>query len=102
MPPDPRSCSGSVRRCRRTLPTQSAGWFSALLLLAIGIYLKNRPARITAVALIAVTTFKCFLYDLASLGGLYRVASFVGLAMSLALVSLALQKFVLSRPKEAA
>jgi uncharacterized membrane protein len=42
---------------------------------------------------------KCFLYDLSSLGGLYRVASFVGLALSLALVSLALQKFVLSKPK---
>ena len=83
--------------------TYTIGWLVfGMLLLAIGIYLKNRPARITAVALIAVTTFKCFLYDLASLGGLYRVASFVGLAMSLALVSLALQKFVLSRPKEAA
>ena len=83
--------------------TYTIGWLVfGMLLLAIGIYLKNRPARITAVALIAVTTFKCFLYDLASLGGLYRVASFVGLAMSLALVSLALQKFVLSRSKEAA
>jgi uncharacterized membrane protein len=40
-----------------------------------------------------------FLYDLASLGGLYRVASFVGLAVALALVSLALQKFVLARPE---
>jgi hypothetical protein len=30
------------------------------------------------------------------------VASFVGLAMSLALVSLALQKFVLSKPRETA
>ena len=68
-----------------------------MVLLAAGIYLHNRPARIAAVALIAVTTFKCFLYDLASLGGLYRVASFVGLAISLALVSLALQK-IRARP----
>jgi uncharacterized membrane protein len=73
-----------------------------MALLAAGIYLRSRPARVTAVALIAVTTFKCFLYDLRSLEGLYRVASFVGLAMSLALVSLALQKFVLSRPRESA
>ena len=36
-----------------------------------------------------------------SLGGLYRrSASFVGLAISLALVALALQKFVLQAPKE--
>jgi uncharacterized membrane protein len=42
-----------------------------------------------------VTTFKCFLYDLSSLEGLARIGSFVGLAISLALVSVALQKFVL-------
>ena len=83
--------------------TYTIGWLAfGMALLAAGIYLSNRPARITAVSLIAVTTFKCFLYDLGSLGGLYRVASFVGLALSLALVSLALQKFVLSKSREAA
>jgi hypothetical protein len=81
--------------------TYTIGWLGfGMLLLAAGIYTKARPARIAAVTLIAVTTFKCFLYDLASLGGLYRVASFVGLALSLALVSLALQKYVLARPRE--
>jgi uncharacterized membrane protein len=80
--------------------TYTIGWLAfGMLLLAAGIYAGNRPARITAVALIAVTTLKCFLYDLASLGGLYRVGSFVGLALSLALVSMALKKFVLSKPK---
>ncbi|HEU4927693.1 MAG TPA: DUF2339 domain-containing protein [Vicinamibacterales bacterium] len=80
--------------------TYTIGWLAfGMILLAVGIYTHNRPARITAVALIAVTAFKCFLYDLASLGGLYRVASFVGLAVALALVSLALQKFVLARPE---
>jgi hypothetical protein len=34
---------------------------------------------------------------MSSLGGLYRVASLVGLAASLALVALALQKFVSPR-----
>ena len=38
-----------------------------------GIYLHNRAGRVAAVALIAVTTFKAFLYDMGSLGGLYRV-----------------------------
>ena len=47
-----------------------------------------------------MTACKGFLYDLARLGGLYRVASFVGLAVTLALVSLALQKFVLRGPRE--
>ena len=76
--------------------TYTIGWLVfGMGLLAAGIYLGNRPARGTAVTLIAVTTFKCFLYDLGSLEGLPRVGSFVGLAISLALVSLALQKFVL-------
>jgi uncharacterized membrane protein len=83
--------------------TYTIGWLIfGIGLLAAGIYLKNRPARVTAVTLIAVTTLKCFLYDLGSFGGLYRVASLVGLAMSLALVALALQKYVLARHEERA
>lgn len=83
--------------------TFTIGWLVfGMALLAAGIYFKNRHGRIAAVALIAVTTFKCFLYDLGSLEGLHRVASFVGLAISLALVSLALQKYVLSKPESTA
>jgi hypothetical protein len=83
--------------------TYTIGWLGfGMLLLAAGIYARSHAARVAALGLIAVTTFKCFLYDLRSLGGLYRVASFVGLAMSLALVSVALQKFVLARQKETA
>jgi hypothetical protein len=81
--------------------TYTIGWLIfGLGLLTAGIYLHNRVGRMTAVALIAVTTFKAFLYDMGSLGGLYRVASLVGLAVSLSLVALALQKFVLQAPKE--
>jgi len=79
--------------------TYTIGWLAfGMILLGAGIYLHNRPARVAAVSLIAVTAFKCFLYDLASLGGLHRVASFVGLAIALALVSLVLQKYVLAKP----
>jgi hypothetical protein len=81
--------------------TYTIGWLIfGMGLLAVCIYLNNRPGRISALALVAVTTFKCFLYDLASLGGLYRVGSLVGLAMSLALISLALQKYVLAKPEK--
>jgi len=81
--------------------TYTIGWLVfGMLLLAAGIYTHARPARVAAVAMIAVTTFKCFLYDLGSLGGLYRVGSLVGLAVSLALVALALQKFVLAKPNK--
>lgn len=83
--------------------TYTIAWLIfGIIMLAAGIYAKARPARVASVALIAVTTFKCFLYDLGSLGGLYRVGAFVGLAISLALVSLALQKYVLAPEKEAA
>jgi uncharacterized membrane protein len=76
--------------------TYTIGWLVfGMLLLTGGISLHNQPARITAVALIAITAFKAFLYDMGSLGGLYRVGSLVGLAVSLSLVALALQKFVL-------
>lgn len=83
--------------------TYTIGWLLfGMALLAVCIYLHSRAGRIAALALIAVTTFKCFLYDLASLDGLYRVGSFVGLALCLALVSLAMQKFVFAKPEEAA
>ena len=81
--------------------TYTIGWLIfGLGMLAAGIYLRSRPGRMAAVALIAVTTFKAFLYDMGSLEGLAQVGSFVGLAISLALVALALQRFVLQAPKE--
>jgi uncharacterized membrane protein len=83
--------------------TYTIGWLTfGLLLLTSGIYLHNRPGRIAAVALIAITACKAFLYDTGSLGGLYRVGSLVGLAISLSLVALALQKFVLHSPQDPA
>jgi uncharacterized membrane protein len=83
--------------------TYTISWLIfGIIMLAAGIIAKAKPARVAAVVLIAVTTFKCFLYDLRSLEGLYRVAAFVGLAISLALVSLALQKYVLAPEKESA
>jgi hypothetical protein len=80
--------------------TYTIGWLLfGMGLLAVCIYLHNRTGRVTALALITVTTCKCFLYDLGSLGGLYRVGSLLGLAMALVLVSLAMQKLVFARPE---
>jgi uncharacterized membrane protein len=77
------------------------GWaFFAIALLAAGLVTKSRAVRIAALALLVVTILKCFLLDLASLGGLYRVASFVILAICLALVAVLLQRFVLAPQKE--
>lgn len=50
--------------------------------------------------LLIITIFKCFIHDLSRLGELYRVMSFVGLAVCLALVALAYQKFVFAQRKQ--
>jgi uncharacterized membrane protein len=78
--------------------TYTLGWaVFALMLLTAGIVMRNRPTRVASIILLVLTVFKCFVHDLGRLGGLYRVGSFVGLAICLALVALTLQKFVLSR-----
>jgi uncharacterized membrane protein len=81
--------------------TYTVAWLLfGLGLLAVGIVWRSQATRIAALALVTVTVLKGFLYDLSSLGGLYRVGSFAGLAISLALVSIALQKFVLAKGGE--
>jgi uncharacterized membrane protein len=83
--------------------TYTIGWLAfGLILLGAGILIRSRAARMAAVLLIAVTTLKCFLYDLGSLEGLYKVASLTGLALSLVIVAIVLQRFVLSKPEETA
>lgn len=76
--------------------TYTIGWaVFAVGLLTAGILLHSRGARVAAILLLLSTVLKCFLHDLARLGGLYRVGSLLGLAMSLVLVGVLLQKFVM-------
>lgn len=78
--------------------TYTVGWaLFAIAMLVAGIILESRAARIAALGLLVVTVLKCFLHDLGELGGLYRVASLFGLAVSLVLVGLVLQKFVIMK-----
>jgi uncharacterized membrane protein len=78
--------------------TYTLGWgIFALALLVTGIAAHSRGTRIAAIALLLGTVLKGFLLDLAALGGLYRIASFVGLAVCLAAVAVLIQKFVLAR-----
>lgn len=78
--------------------TYTLGWaIFAIAMLIAGIVLQVRPARVAALILLIITILKCFLHDLGRLGGLYRVGSLMGLAASLVLVGLLLQKFVLMR-----
>jgi len=81
--------------------TYTIGWaLFAIAMLIAGIVVASRATRIAATALFLVTILKCFLHDLARLGGLYRVASLLGLAASLVVVAVLLQKFVMLKPKE--
>jgi hypothetical protein len=83
--------------------TYTLGWgMFAISMLVIGISRRSRVTRIASLALLVVTVVKAFLHDLWRLGGLYRVGSFVGLAICLALVAVLLQRFVLGAQKEAA
>jgi hypothetical protein len=78
--------------------TYTIGWaLFAIAMLIAGIALGSRAARVSALGLLLVTVLKCFLHDLGELGGLYRVASLFGLAVSLVLVGLMLQKFVMMK-----
>src|SRR5205085_10221336 len=62
------------------------GWAAfAVSMLIIGIVMRSRGARVAALILLVITILKCFLHDLGRLGGLYRVVSLLGLAMSLVL-----------------
>ncbi|MBZ0116826.1 MAG: DUF2339 domain-containing protein, partial [Sandaracinaceae bacterium] len=81
--------------------TLSIAWgFYALVLLAIGVIRKSTAMRWVSLILITLTSGKVFLYDLAHLRDLYRVASLAGLAVTLILISLAYRRFVFRRPEE--
>ncbi len=73
----------------------SIGWlvFSAGLLL-VGIKWDTVKVRWAALLLLLFTSFKIFFKDLWALGQLYRVASFLGLAVVLIIVSFLYQRFL--------
>src|SRR5216684_964033 len=78
--------------------TYTIGWavFSVAMLIA-GLVLHSRASRVAAIILLLATVLKCFLHDLARLGGLYRVGSLLGLTISLLLVGVLLQRFVIRK-----
>jgi hypothetical protein len=80
----------------------SIGWaLFALVLLVFGIMRKVPFARYAAMALLLVTLLKLFLHDLASLGPLYRIGAFIGVAVILMLAAFAYQKFFSATAKAA-
>src|SRR5262249_7250136 len=82
------------RRPAPHLPTSLASIGYGTALLALGVSRRNIGLRWTSMALVLLSIAKVFLHDLGELHDLYRVASLLGLAVSLLLVSVAYQRFV--------
>ena len=88
---------GLERHLARDL-TMSVAWgVYALVLLVIGLWRGFQPLRFASLAVLLLTVAKVFLYDLAALEGVHRILSFLGLGLSLILVSLLYQRFVFRR-----
>jgi uncharacterized membrane protein len=80
--------------------TVSIAWaVYALVLLGFGMSRDSLGLRWLSLGFLLATIGKVFLYDLGALKDLYRVASLVGLSVSLILVSLLYQRFVFRKRK---
>jgi uncharacterized membrane protein len=75
--------------------TYSLAWgLFAFIVMIIGIRGRSAGARYAGIGLLTITLLKLFFHDLWLLGGLYRIGSFVGLAVLLILVSFLYQRFL--------
>jgi uncharacterized membrane protein len=90
----PRIALRFERHMARDLTLSLAWGLYALLLLALGMWKQAQSLRLLSLGFLLLTIGKVFLVDLANLGGLYRILSFLGLGTSLIVVSLLYQRFV--------
>jgi uncharacterized membrane protein len=73
----------------------SVAWIAlAGALLALGIYRKLAVLRYASLAVLLVAVAKVFVFDMADLTGLFRVASFLGLGLALVGIGYVYQRFV--------
>lgn len=98
--------SPSIELLRERMPARdlslSLSWaLYAFTLLILGVSRKATGLRWTSLVLFLGTIGKVFLFDLGDLTGLYRVASLLGLALTLLAVSLLYQRFVFRREPSA-
>lgn len=78
----------------RDLSTSMVWALYAIGLLVGGVVRKSKGLRYASLTLLLFTGLKVFLYDLGNLEDLYRVASLVGLALTLIVISLFYKRFV--------
>ena len=71
----------------------SAFWSATgLAAIVYGLVRANRPARLAGLTLLGIAVFKVFLFDLAALGSIYRVLSFLALGLLLLAGAFAYQR----------
>ncbi|CAN5370079.1 DUF2339 domain-containing protein [soil metagenome] len=79
----------------------SAVWLAfSFVLLGLGLWRREPWLRHGALAILIIAVCKVFLADMAALGGLYRVASFLGLGLCLVGIGYLYQRFVFRPPPE--
>jgi len=76
----------------------SAVWLAfALALFVIGLRLRRQSVRYAGLGVMVLVVLKVFLWDLSSLEGLYRIASFIGLGFCLVGIGWLYQRFAQTR-----
>ncbi|MFN8274668.1 MAG: DUF2339 domain-containing protein [Flavobacteriaceae bacterium] len=65
----------------------------SLFLIALGIWKKNKPLRIGAIALFGITLIKLFFYDMTHLNTLAKIVVFVSLGVLLLIISFLYNKY---------
>jgi uncharacterized membrane protein len=82
--------------------TYSVAWLLyAMALLGLGIYSGRKLLRYASIAVLVITVLKVFIFDMDGLTGLFRVASFLGLGLSLVGIGYIYQRFVFRPPSAA-
>jgi uncharacterized membrane protein len=82
--------------------TYSTVWLAfGIALLAAGFFLRSQPGRLTALAVIALTIAKVFIIDTASISGIYRALSVIGLGIVLLGIGWLYQRLLYPRPPPA-
>jgi uncharacterized membrane protein len=63
----------------------------------VGLVLSRQPIRYAGLGVVSLVVLKVFLWDMAGLEGLYRIASFMGLGLCLVGIGWLYGKFVMQK-----
>jgi hypothetical protein len=88
-----REDTDAAARLARSASVSVAWAVYGTALIVVGIVRKYAPVRYLAIALLAMTIAKAFLWDLSMLGGVYRIIGFVGLGVFLLLGAWLYQRY---------